>query len=198
MFANRLIRRGWLSGLLGAFVVTAMGGPGAEAGWFEKATGVRTPEAIRKIAPNGIQLPKVPRHNPTSQVAPNSVFNQTRIPVQPANNSSNKRVTSGGYNPNYWIERQRAEQERLRLQQQQIQLQQQQLQFQRDAAKAEQKAQIIGTIFQGIDSLIPQNQPQPSVLPYDPNGYQPVYPMNQYQPQDFGGQAQNQSGFNFP
>ncbi len=26
----------------------------AQAGWFEKATGIRTPEPIRKIAPNGI------------------------------------------------------------------------------------------------------------------------------------------------
>ena len=190
---HRLLSR-WihLSGLLGAFAAVALAGPSAEAGgWFEKTTGFRTPEPIRKIAPKGIQFSKLPRHNPPSHVTPNSVFNQPPkatnnwpkpgIKVQPANNFGTKTVSPAWpKTSNYWVEQQRADQERLKLQQQQVQLQQQQLRFQQDAMKAQQKAQVIGTIFQGIGSLIPQERPRYSNLPYDyGNGFPSLKPLNQ-------------------
>lgn len=190
----------WISrsGLLGAVAAVALAGHSAEAGgWLQKSTGIRTPESIRKIAPNGIQLPTIQRHNPPSHVTPNSVFNQPanssrNIPPKiylPANNSTKTCTGPSCRPPNSgnWIEKQRTEQERLRLQQQQVQLQQQQLRFQQDAMKAQQKAQVIGTIFQGIGSLIPQQQPQSSFLPYESgNGLPCPAPLNQYDPQSQG------------
>lgn len=188
--ASRWIR---LSGLLGTCAAVALAGSDAEAGgWLQKTTGIRTPEPIRKIAPNGIQLPKISKHNPPSHVTPNSVFSH-RDPraehnirkrssnVYPANNFSQKSgFPKWPSNSNLWVEQQRSEQERLRLQQQEVQLQQQQLRFQQDAMKAQQKAQVIGSIFQGIGTLIPQERRQISNLPYE-NGFDcpSVMPLNQ-------------------
>ena len=49
-----------VSALSLGLVVFALSQGTASAGWFENATGVRTPEPIRKIAPNGISI-RVPR-----------------------------------------------------------------------------------------------------------------------------------------
>lgn len=138
-----------VSALLGCLTATLLATQAAEAGgWFKRATGFRTPEPIRKIAPNGIQFPKV-GHGPTSNVTPNSVFNyQPAAPMpQPKPN----------YTPpqnNQWLQQQQINQ--LQFQQRQFELQQQQLRYQQEIARSQQKAQVIGTIFQGIGSLLPQ------------------------------------------
>ena len=55
----------------------------AQAGWLEKATGgkVSTPEPIRKIAPNGIRLGRIPQESPSyiAVITPAFIDNQGRI-----------------------------------------------------------------------------------------------------------------------
>lgn len=147
---NKLIRLTALLGILAVAVNKVEAG-----GWFEKATGIRTPEPIRKIAPNGIRFPGPPQSS-RSHVTPDSVFN-SRPPQTNYPNSSRNDMQR--------IEQLRAQQrqaEMQRQQQQQLQQQQQfqyqqQLRYQQDVARAQQKAQVIGAIFQGIGELQQQN-----------------------------------------